>query len=139
MIRVTVFCIVLLAQPSLAEVRHLPAPRAQVCDDMGFAMIFQEMAHREDLLHAANLSPQDEGKAAAIVADFESRFRELSDALDQGVLTRRQFGEQRDKLARITRAKLRAALSPPGSIRLEKFVREQIARIRANAVQPQEV
>lgn len=101
-------------------------------------MVFQALALRPGVLHAANLSEADERKASDVLAVFESRFAVLSSALDRGNLTRPQFAEKRDQLARVTRANLRSTLSRPGSNRLDKYVRELIARIRVNAIQSQE-
>ncbi len=141
-ITATLLCVLLVASPGIAQTApHFPAPpaQAQISDDQGFAVIFQAMALRENILHAANLSPQDETTAIRIIGEFESRFRELSAALDRGILTPREFGEQRDQLARSTRRNLRASMTRPGFLRLERFIRMQIARIRVNTVQPTEV
>lgn len=132
---------VLAVSASIAQTaQHFPAPTTQtaISEDMAYSMILQAMALKENVLHAANLSPKDENTAIRVIGEFEFRFRELSAALDRGVLTPREFGEQRDRLARATRGNLRATLSHPGSIRLENYIRRQIVHIRVNTVQPTE-
>ena len=102
----------LLASSSLAENRHLPASsRTTISEDMGFAMILQAMSINERVLQAVQLSAPDERAAVGVIADFETHFRELSDALDNGQLTRREFCEARDHLTEAARANLRVKLS----------------------------
>src|ERR1700739_224538 len=89
---------------SRAEVRHLPAPSAKgtISEGQAYSIILQAMALRENVLHAANLAPEDERQAYAVVLTFEKRFGQLGAALDSGTLTSRQFAAKRDELTRTT-------------------------------------
>jgi hypothetical protein len=109
-----------------------------ISEDQAYSMIFQAMALRENVLHAANLTEIDERRAFEIIAAYESRFAELSVALNRGDLTSSQFGQKRDQLTRVTRTKLQATLTRGGWLRFDKFVRTQVAHIRASGIQPHE-
>ena len=134
MFRLALIFAFLIAQPSLAEVRHLNGP--SVTRNGAFSIVLQEMFIRTDFFLQAKLTHADEEKAFPIIADFVSQFRELSFASAHG-LTEEDFLARQDALVRKTRLAFRQKLSTPGLIRLDAFIREQTSHIRVN-VQPTE-
>ena len=64
---------------SRAEVRHLPAPSAKgtISEGQAYSIILQAMALRENVLHAANLAPEDERQAKRPQGSYPARLHGL--------------------------------------------------------------
>ena len=127
MIRITIVS-ALLVLSATAQTQQPANP--DVPANLGITIIFQELNAKPELLHAAQLAPEDERATAQIVAEFVKTFRAYGRGLDRHVLTITDFILMRNDLVQKTRARLRQRLTNAGWLRLDAYISRQMKHIR---------
>ncbi len=126
MIRITIVS-ALLVLSATAQTQQPANP--DVPANLGITIIFQELNAKPELLHAAQLAPEDERATAQIVAEFVKTFRAYGRGLDRHVLTITDFILMRNDLVQKTRAQLRQRLTNAGWLSLDAYISRQMKHI----------